>query len=148
MWSAVSTTHLTAYGNIDQIKVGIKVFWAPGKKFFFQNFLQGQNDIRMNSHKLGLVILHKFILLLGQWEFVLNAISVGESGVLMATSTLSQLMLVHSLSSHHHLSHEHPAHLLPLPSFEGCGPVIVLDGEMWDGKEDQQERKWGGSASV
>ena len=27
--------------------------------------------------------------------------------------------------------------LLPLPSPEGCGPAIVLDGGMWDGKEDQ-----------
>jgi len=46
---------VTAFGNYDQIKDGIKVSWAPHKKPFFQIFLQGQNNIRMNPCKLGLI---------------------------------------------------------------------------------------------
>jgi len=37
--------------------------------------------------------------------------------------------------------------LLPLPSPEGCGPTIVLDGRMWDRKEDQGGGAEGGRPS-
>jgi len=56
--NVTSEWSVTAFGNYDRIKDGIKVSWAPRKKPFFQNFLRCQNDIRTNPRRLGPVTRH------------------------------------------------------------------------------------------